>query len=140
MEDDTSGASNAKRQEPDVQPIRSNQGQSQGTKRSADNQNAGSDAMEWLDQLVDLAKFTGDVILSFEPDAHTTEHDVAEVFSPPRVVTIARRSGLKGGWSIDRLIEKQPGEKWDLTRRAHQLAVLQLIQDLGPRLAAGFHK
>ena len=49
----------------------------------------------YLDNLSDLAKETCQEILLFEPDYSV--HDIGEVFSPPRVVTVARQSGLRGG-------------------------------------------
>ena len=58
--------------------------------------------------------------------------DIAEVFSPPRLVTIARRYGLKGSWSIDRLTEKEPGVAWDLSIRGHQSAVKKLLEAAKP--------
>ena len=46
---------------------------------------------------------TGRTIIAFEQDI---VDEVAEIFSPPKVVTIARANGIEGGWSIDRLIKK----------------------------------
>ena len=53
--------------------------------------------------------------------------DVAEIFSPPRVVIVAKRMGMKGEWSFDKLVERSPGVPWDLTRREHQRACMDII-------------
>ena len=71
----------------------------------------------------------------FEPEE--MYNDISEVFSPPRVVTIAQRSGLRGGWSIDKIVEKEPGVKWDLTVKSHQDEVLKLIKATEPGLIVG---
>ena len=46
------------------------------------------------------------------------------------MVTIAKSLGVKGGWSVDRLCEKAPGEPWNLTLRSHQLQMLIHLQTL----------
>ena len=73
------------------------------------------DITEWLDEVVKLAKDTSDTIMILEPDWKLLKDDVAEIFSPPRVVTVARRKGLRAKWSFDRLTEAAPGVPWDLT-------------------------
>ena len=82
--------------------------QTKGAKRPADHQRPDEATIDtinaYLDNLTELARDTCREILLFEPDYAI--HEVAEVFSPPRVVTVARQSGLKGGWSVDRLVER----------------------------------
>ena len=39
--------------------------------------------------------------------------DVAEVYSPPRVTTMAREMGLKAGWSLDLTTNDTDGRAWD---------------------------
>ena len=63
--------------------------------------------------------------------------DMMEIFSPPRVLTIARRRGLKGTWSIDRLTAKSDGTAWDLNRKKDQLEVLSIIDRVKPALIIG---
>ena len=83
------------------------------------------------------AETCGSVML-FEPDWGTgVGDDLAEVFSPPRVVTIARRSGLKAQWSFDKLVEKEPGVPWDFIRKDHQRACLDIIKTVKPGIIIG---
>ena len=63
--------------------------------------------------------------------------DVMEVFSPPRVVNIAKRSGLRAGHSIDKLVEKAPGVPWDLRKRSHQNEVIAIVERTKPGLLIG---
>ena len=63
--------------------------------------------------------------------------DITEVYSPPRVLTVAIKCGLKGSWSIDRLTTNQEGAPWDLTRRAHQAEVVRIIESVRPGLLVG---
>ena len=106
-----------------------------GEKRSAPIQRPDEANMEWLDELAKIPGITCDTVLAFEPDE--VPNDISEIYSPPRVVSIARRSGLRGGWSIDRLVEYSPGVKWDLSQRSHQLEVLSLIARTEPGLIIG---
>merc|ERR1711884_993280 len=81
---------------------------------------------------------TLDDIMILEPDWSTqVGDDVAEVFSPPRVVTMAKRNGLTGTWSFDRLVERSPGERWDLGKKSHQQEVIKLIEKTRPGLLVG---
>ena len=43
--------------------------------------------------------------------------DVAEVYSPPRIVTVAEAAGLRGGFSLD-LTTPYMGERWDFTKKS----------------------
>ena len=63
------------------------------------------------------------------------QDDITELFSPPKVITIARRSGLQGNWAFDRLVERAPGEAWDLTKREHQIEVERIISKVKPKLS-----
>ena len=76
---------------------------SKGVKRPMDDENL----MEWLNELSRISDETPDELMIFEPSSQGSEDDeVMEVFSPPRVITVARRRGLKGEWAIDRIMEK----------------------------------
>ena len=43
----------------------------------------------------------------------STSADVAEVYSPPGVTTMAKRMGLAAGWSLDLTIVDENGRPWD---------------------------
>ena len=88
---------------------------------------------EWLDELVKISDETEHTVLVLEPGYS----DLAEIFSPPRIVTIAKKNGLAARWSFDRLVEKEAGVPWDLTRRAHQMEILRIIEDEKPQLVIG---
>jgi hypothetical protein len=42
-------------------------------------------------------------------------HHIAEAFSPPRVVEMAREMGLQGGWSLDIATVDEKGNPWELS-------------------------
>ena len=49
-------------------------------------------------------------------DGHTNQSEadtVGEVYSPPRVVPIARQRGHPGGWSLDLTTRDSEGRSWD---------------------------
>ena len=80
-----------------------------GSKRHADSQRPDEDHLaEWICELAQITETTCQEILIFEG---SDDNGIAEVFSPPRVVTVARQLGAKGEWSIDRLLERAPGER-----------------------------
>ena len=47
-----------------------------------------------------------------EPPA---EHAFEDVYSPPRVAPLSRKSGMPGGWSFDKLTCEEQGRPWDVT-------------------------
>ena len=57
--------------------------------------------------------------------------DVSEIYSPPRVVPVAEKMGLKGGDSMDIL------NGWDFNLRAHRRAAYKLIQKTRPLVLIG---
>ena len=89
---------------------------------------------EWLDELTKLSENDDRTVVVFEPGEL---NEVAEIFSPPRIVTVARRRGISARWSFDRLVEKEPGTPWDLSRRSHQLAILKILEEEKPELIVG---
>eukprot|EP00973_Karenia_brevis_P026496 3656165-Karenia_brevis.AAC.1 len=42
--------------------------------------------------------------------------DVAEIYSPPRVVDCAKEFNLEGGWSLDLTTCDTDGEPWDFNK------------------------
>ena len=61
-----------------------------------------------------------------EKTRHEGVADVAEIYSPPRVAKMAKRLGMKAGWSLDLTsIDGLDNEPWDFSRpekreRAHE--------------------
>ena len=80
----------------------------QGAKRPAETQRPDEDGMNWLYELYEIVGETSQEILVFESDC--IDDCVSEVFSPPRIVTMARKCGISGGWSVDRLTERNRGK------------------------------
>ena len=65
------------------------------------------------------------------------EMDVAEVYSPSRVVTMAKKMGLRAGWSLDLITQDEKGNPWDFNKVSMRNKVAgKLIQDK-PRLLIG---
>ena len=65
------------------------------------------------------------------------EHDVSEVYSPPRAVTIAEAAGLRGGFSMDLTAPGPDGKSWDFTKVEHRKRALALVRDKRPYLLIG---
>ena len=111
-------------------------------KRSSDDMINGNmddgDMADWLNELVRIPGETCNTVVIFETlEGEAQVDDVAEVFSPPRVVTVARRGGLKGSWSFDKLVERSPGVQWDLSDTDHQKACMAILEDAKPGLIVG---
>ena len=126
--------------------------QAQGTKRSAEESNLDQDdnMAAWLYELSRIPDEMKKTVMIFESDGgencnldggeisidHVQE-DLMEIFSPPRVVTVAKKHGLNANHSIDRLTTRSSGEKWDLRRRDHQLEVRHMVETLKPQVLIG---
>ena len=88
--------------------------ESRGEKRGPDQMEGDGDMSAWLDELCRIAGEGRNTVMMLDCDSnldlvgHT--QDIAEVFSPPRVVRVARSHGLAADWSIDKLTERSPGE------------------------------
>ena len=55
---------------------------------------------------------------------------VAEVYSPPRVVEVATSMGLRGGWSLDLTTQDELGNPWDFNKlHMRNKAVRKLLSD-----------
>ena len=44
---------------------------------------------------------------------------ISEVYSPPRVTTMAESMGLRGGFSLDLTAPGPDGRAWDFTKPGH---------------------
>ena len=64
-------------------------------------------------------------------------NDVSEVYSPPRVVTVAAAAGLRAGFSLDLTVPKPEGGVWDFSRRSCRDAALKLTREQRPYLLIG---
>ena len=61
-------------------------------------------------------------------------HDVSELYSPSRVVKMARRLGMKGGVSLDLTVSANDGYVWDFSRKHCTDRALQIIDEQRPLL------
>ena len=67
----------------------------------------------------------------------TSKIDVAEVYSPPRVASMARKMALSQGWSLDLTTEDTDGRAWDFNHlEMRNRAIRKLLQGK-PRLLIG---
>ena len=99
---------------------------------------ADGDTMEWLEELTRITDPDIQSIMAVESDwSADIGDDMAEVFSPPRILVLAQRMGVSGQWSIDKLTEMRPGEPWDLEKKAHQRRMKEIIEDFKPGLLIG---
>ena len=56
--------------------------------------------------------------------------EVAEVYSPPRVTQMARKMGLRAGWSLDLTTHDSDGRAWDFNNKEmRNRAARRLLQD-----------
>ena len=53
--------------------------------------------------------------------------DVAEVYSPTRIVTVAEAAGLRGGFSLD-LTVPYMGERWDFSKKSCRDKALEFVE------------
>ena len=54
--------------------------------------------------------------------------DVAEVYSPPRIVTVAQAAGLRGGFSLDLTAPSPDGHTWDFSVHSNRVKARQLLE------------
>ena len=67
--------------------------------------------------------------------AKESKMDVAEAYSPPRLVRMACKRGLRGGWSLDlTMIDPDDGKPWDLSLGAKRRKVMEMIKRDKPML------
>lgn len=65
------------------------------------------------------------------------ELDVAEVYSPPRVVEMARRMGIRAGWSLDITTTDDDGNAWDFNKLAMRNKAVRKVLCDKPKLLIG---
>ena len=63
--------------------------------------------------------------------------DLSEVYSPPRIVTVAEAAGLRGGFSLDLTARGPDGHAWDFTKWSCRRRALELVQQQRPYLLIG---
>ena len=79
----------------------------------------------------------GDLINSVMVEVLINEMGVGEVYSPPRVVEMARRMGSKAGWSLDLTTKDEDGTPLGFNKlEMRNQAARQLLRD-NPRLLIG---
>ena len=64
-------------------------------------------------------------------------NDVSECFSPPRVVPLAWKRGLQGGWALDIKAQDANGQVWDLRDPKVVKRAKQLIRKTKPKVLIG---
>ena len=64
-------------------------------------------------------------------------NDVSEVYSPPRIVTVAEAAGLRGGFSLDFTAPSPDGSVWDFTKLEMRKRALDLFRSQRPYLLIG---
>ena len=62
---------------------------------------------------------------------------MSEVYSPPRIVTVAEAAGLRGGFCLDLTAPAPDGSVWDLFRHHCRRRALELLQSQKPYLRTG---
>ena len=60
------------------------------------------------------------------------QHDVSEFYSPPRVVNMVRKLGMRGGVSLDLIVPASDGFVWDFGRKHCRDKALDIIHDQKP--------
>ena len=62
---------------------------------------------------------------------------VSEVYSPPKIVTVAQAAGLRGGFSLDLTAPDPNGQVWDFAKRSCREKARQLMRLQKPYLLIG---
>ena len=65
------------------------------------------------------------------------KNDVSEVYSPPRIVTVAEAAGLRGGFSLDLTAPDCNGYVWDFSERDCRERARRLMREQKPYLLIG---
>ena len=66
-----------------------------------------------------------------------TDNDVSEIYSPPRITTVAESTGLRPGWALDLTVNKPDGKPWDLSIKENQVLAEKKLDDETPELLVG---
>ena len=62
---------------------------------------------------------------------------VSEVYSPPRVVEMANRMGLRGGWSLDLTTSDENGRPWDFNNKTMRNKAIRKLFNYQPLVLIG---
>ena len=65
------------------------------------------------------------------------KNDVAEVYSPPRIVTVAQAAGLRGGFSLDLTAPDPDGHVWDFSVQANRVRARKMLDEQKPYVLIG---
>jgi hypothetical protein len=63
--------------------------------------------------------------------------DICDIFSPPRVTSVADREGLRGGRSLDLTTDSGDGVPWDFDKPRHRDRAMALVKETRPMLVIG---
>ena len=70
-------------------------------------------------------------------DSEATQVDVSEVYSPPRVVALAHKFGLRPGFSLDITVDDETGKPWDFDDPGQRHKAERLLRETQPWLLIG---
>ena len=60
------------------------------------------------------------------------KHDVSEFYSPPRVVKMARKLGIRGGVQLGLTVPASDGYVWELSWKHCRDKLLEIVTDRKP--------
>ena len=72
-----------------------------------------------------------------QPRCCCPNHDVSEIYSPPRVVALAEEESLQGGWSLDLTQCNKEGKVWDFDLPEMRDEARRRLRQSKPRLLIG---
>lgn len=87
-----------------------------------------------------LNKFEGDtraVEMEHIVQARGAHHALSELYSPPRIVPLAKRYGLKLGYSLDLTVRGPDGHFWDFSKLNYRVKLRALIARDTPYIIIG---
>ena len=58
--------------------------------------------------------------------------DVSEIYSPPRIVALARQFGLRPGFSLDITVNDDNGKPWDFDDPDQREQACNMVKDQQP--------
>ena len=76
-------------------------------------------------------------MLKLRVSQKNTDNDVSEIYSPPRITTVAESTGLRPGWALDLTANKPDGTPWDLLVKENQVLAEKKLDDEAPELFVG---
>ena len=108
---------------------------SDAVKRRAETELDGSTGGKYMAQIEDDLRMNGKGdLMSF---MMMKRADVAEVYSPERVVKVAREEGLRAGFSLDITNTDERGVPWDFTKVERRNAAIRRILEEEPLFVIG---